>query len=188
MSATQNSTGRKAASSELNGPRSSEKEQKAKSVKKVAKSAAKTAKSKAESAAKNARAKAEKTASKAAKTASKQVEDVAQSAVSQTRDQVEQMAESGLGKTEHLVSSVSRAAQAAGRSLEDDGMHRTAAYVNAAAKGLDRAASEVDNVDTTSIGGRVENFVRQNPMMTMGALALLGFAVAGAVKNSNNDA
>ena len=141
--------------------------------------------SKAVKAAEAAKKRATNTAKKAATSAAETAESVADSAVAETRSQVENVAETGIDRTEHFFGSIGRAAKAASESLQEDGLHRSAAYVDAAAQGLNRAATEVDGIDASKIGSRVENIVRSNPLLTMGLLAVAGFALAGAVKRKN---
>ena len=114
-----------------------------------------------------------------------QAESVADDAISRTRQQALQFAETGKQTTNQYVSTFSRAISAAATSLHEDGMERTSAYVRAAADGLERASDEIDGFDTQGVAGRVENFVRSQPLLTVGALALVGFALAGTVKPRN---
>lgn len=141
---------------------------------------------KATSAVRNKATDAKKVAEETAKNLYNRAEEFADDAVETGRQNAQQLADTGVSKTEEVIRSVGRAIEAGSRSLEADGMGRTASYVRAAAVGLDRAAEEVDAVDTRGLTHRVENFVRDQPLLTVGALALAGFALAGALKNKRN--
>jgi transposase len=121
----------------------------------------------------------------AKQTAIESAENIAEAAVEQTRNSAEQVAASGKNQTEDIIRSISRAIDAGRASLENDGMNKTASYARLAADGLGKAANEVDKIDTRNLASRAENIVRENPMLTFGALALAGVAVATALKNNS---
>lgn len=97
-------------------------------------------------------------------------------------------AERGKGETQKFVRSVGRALGAGGRSLEDDGLVGTAGYVRAAGRGLENAADEISGLDAGGLTERIETFVRDRPMVTVGILAIAGFAIASTLKTSNSPA
>ena len=116
-----------------------------------------------------------------AESVSDQADTIADDAARLASSQVSEIATQGKSKTEHLVRSISRAIEAGSQSLEEDGMPGTAGYVRAAANGLNRAASEVDGFNTSRVGGNFERFIRDRPLLTVGALAIAGFAMASLV-------
>ncbi|MEL7274390.1 MAG: hypothetical protein AAGK33_13255, partial [Pseudomonadota bacterium] len=129
---------------------------------------------------------AKDTSLQAAEKVAQKAETVADDAVQHVAQHAKDFADQGKSRTEHMVRAVGRAFEAGSQSLENDGMTGTASYVRAAAHGLNRAAEEVDGVNTQSMTARVEDFVRQRPMLTVGALAIAGFALAGALKNNTH--
>ncbi len=146
----------------------------------LSKSSAKTS-----SSAKKAIEKVKTAAVKAKKTAIENAESIAEAAVEETRASAEHVAATGKHQTEDVIRSISRAIEAGSRSLEQDGMKKTASYARLAADGLGQAASEVDQLDTQHLAGKAESIVRSNPMLTFGALALAGFALASAIKKTS---
>lgn len=122
----------------------------------------------------------------AAETIVTKAETVADDVVAESRRKATHLAETGKAQTKDVIRSIGRAVEASSRSLEDDNMHQTASYVRAAANGIESAADGVDRFDPNNATQRIENFVRTNPMLTFGALALAGFALAGAVKAKRN--
>lgn len=96
-------------------------------------------------------------------------------------------AEQGKNRTQEMVYSISRAFEAGSKSLEDDGMSGTAGYVRAAGKGLENAASEVDGFDLDHLTNRMETFVRERPVVTVGILAFAGFALASTLKSTRRN-
>ncbi|EFL88625.1 hypothetical protein R2A130_1107 [Ahrensia sp. R2A130] len=111
-----------------------------------------------------------------------QAESLAEEAVSAAKSRADEVVQVGKSRTENVVRSLSRAMEAGSNSLAQDGMTGTAGYVRAAADGLTSAADEVDGFQPGALTHRVENFVRERPMLTVGALALAGFALASALK------
>lgn len=128
---------------------------------------------------------AKETTLQAAEAVGQHAETAAHDAVHHVAQHAQEYADQGKGRTEHFVRAVGCAFEAGSRSLEEDGMTGTASYVRAAAHGLNRAAEEVDSVNTQSMTRHVEDFVKERPMLTVGALAIAGFALAGALKNNN---
>ncbi|MEM8750641.1 MAG: hypothetical protein AAGF28_10075 [Pseudomonadota bacterium] len=120
----------------------------------------------------------------AVSSATQMAENTADESVRLAADQAQQIARDGQQRTEHVMQAVSRAFAAGSESLERDGMNVSASYVRATADGLQRAATEVDRFDTGRLTGKLEDFVRERPLMTMGALAIAGFALAGSLKRS----
>ncbi|MDF2370448.1 MAG: hypothetical protein P1V21_06580 [Rhizobiaceae bacterium] len=118
--------------------------------------------------------------SSVAKHAEKASEDVLNKAMDGARATAEQ----GKNRTQEMVYSLSRALEAGSKSLEDDGMSGTAGYVRAAGKGLEKAASEVDGLDPDNLTRRLETFVRERPVVTVGILAVAGFALASTLKST----
>ena len=127
--------------------------------------------------------KTRKKVEKAASAVNRQAETLAEDALDTARTHAVGAAEYGIGQTEDVVRSIGRAFEAGSRSLEADGMAGTAGYARAAANGLMQAAEEVDGVNTSGIADRVENFIRDRPMLTIGALALAGFAFTSSLKS-----
>ncbi|CAN0590574.1 unnamed protein product, partial [Laminaria digitata] len=69
--------------------------------------------------------------------------EVRDDAIKTARDGAAEAAEMGKSQTRKVVSSLGRALEAGGKSLEDDGLTGTAGYVRAAGKGLEDAANEI---------------------------------------------
>lgn len=145
----------------------------------VQKSTTEKVKETARSSARAAKKSAEKTASQVVS----QAERVADDAIATGRAEADRVINTSKSRAEDVIRSVGRAIEAGSQSLEDDGMRATAGYVRAAATGLNRAADEIDEFDTGGVTGRVESFVRSQPMLTVGALALAGFVLAGALNS-----
>ncbi len=118
--------------------------------------------------------------SSVAKHAEKAGEDV----LNRAMDGARATAEQGKNRTQEMVYSISRALEAGSKSLEEDGMSGTAGYVRAAGKGLENAASEVDGLDPDNLTHRLETFVRERPVVTVGILAFAGFALASTLKSA----
>lgn len=151
----------------------------------IASSAAADAADSAREAADSAAARARATARDTAGSVVERVDEVADEAISSVRSRVDQVADEGKSRTREYISTFGRALEAASGSLESDGMSGTAGYVRAAANGLHDAANEVEGFETHALTSRVEDYVRERPMLTMGALALVGFAVASAMSSRN---
>ncbi len=117
-----------------------------------------------------------------AETLSNETERLAETVIENTRATANAAAEKGINHTEHLVRSIGRAVEAGSESLAQDGLVRPATFASATAEMIDRAALELDAIDAHGLIGKAENFARSNPMLTFGALALAGFALASAVK------
>lgn len=109
---------------------------------------------------------------------------VQQEATKTVRTGAQKVADRGKGETQKYVRSIGRALTAGSRSLEDDGLVGMAGYAGAAGRGLENAADEIEGFDTQSLTTRVEAFVYDRPMVTVGLLALVGFALAGTLKSS----
>lgn len=109
-------------------------------------------------------------------------QELAEDAMAGVKSTTKDVAERSKGWTRNTVRSIGRAVDAGGESLERDGMAGTAGYVRAAANGLLQAADSVDDINTTRLTNRAESFVRERPMMSIAALALVGFAVASVLK------
>ena len=133
---------------------------------------------KAKAAAQKTAQRAEAVAAEAAQSAAR----VADEAIDNSMQQLNAATRQGQSQVEDLVRSVGRAVEAASSSLEQDGYPGSAGYVRAAANGLSQAADEVDGFDTRSITSRVENFVREKPLIAAGGLALAGFVIASALR------
>lgn len=118
--------------------------------------------------------------SSVARHAEKASEDV----LNRAMDGARATAEQGKSRTQEMVYSISRALEAGSKSLEDDGMSGTAGYVRAAGKGLENAADEVDGLDPGNLTHRLETFVRERPVVTVGILAFAGFALASTLKSA----
>lgn len=125
---------------------------------------------------------AKQTARGTAKTVSRSVSQAADETVQSARSLADDYANRGKSQTEDAIRSIGRALNAGCDSLESDGYPGAAGYVRAAANGLSQAADQVDGFDTRSLTGRAEQFVRDKPLITMGGLALVGFALASIVK------
>lgn len=121
-------------------------------------------------------------------TVADKAEKVRRDATQTVRASAQDAAERGKGETQKYVRSIGRALGAGSRSLEDDGLVGTAGYVRAAGRGLENAADEINGLDTGGLTERVESFVRDRPMMTVGLLAVAGFAIASTLKSSNGPA
>lgn len=127
---------------------------------------------------------AKRTAQDAVDRVATEAEKVADDAIATGRAEADRFVSSGKSQAENVIRSVGRAIEASSQSLEDDGMRATAGYVRAAATGLHRAADEIDEFDTGGVTGRLEGFVRSQPMLTVGVLALAGFVLAGSLNKS----
>jgi ElaB/YqjD/DUF883 family membrane-anchored ribosome-binding protein len=101
---------------------------------------------------------------------------------------VRDVAERGRSHTQKYVRSIGKALEAGSRSLEDDGFAGTAGYVSAAGRGLEYAADEIKDLNDGGFTERVETFVRDRPIITVGVLALAGFALASTLKTSKGPA
>lgn len=140
----------------------------------------------AQKSAKKVRRKAEKLASDLKASVSNTADDLREEAVQSVRESATDAAKIGKAQTQQVVRSLGRALEAGSRSLEDDGMSGTAGYVRAAGRGLQDAASDINGIDPSKIGKRMEEFVRQRPMVTVSALALVGFAVASTFASTRS--
>lgn len=134
-----------------------------------------------------AKRKADKLASGLKSTIKDAAADVREEAAKTVREGASEAAELGKNQTRHIVRSLGRALAAGGRSLDDDGMNGTAGYVRAAGRGLENAADEIGGLDPSHVGRKIENFVRERPMVTVGALAFVGFALASTFSSRNQD-
>ena len=134
--------------------------------------------------ARNAASKAAETARTSAERLSSRVESAAGSAVDSALSRVHEQVDERKHQASGYVGAVGRAFQAAGDSLQRDGMGFAANYVHAAANGLEQAADEVEGFNTNALTGNVERYVRGNPMLTVAGLALAGFALANIVGSS----
>ncbi|MEM1317055.1 MAG: hypothetical protein AAGF29_02180 [Pseudomonadota bacterium] len=137
---------------------------------------------KAEKATSSAARKVRKSVRSAAAEVSGQAENLAEDTVHLAKTKADEAVRVGQSRTESVVRSLGRAMEAGSRSLAEDGMTGTAGYVRAAADGLNSAADEVDGFEPGRLTSRVEEFVRERPMLTVGALAIAGFALASALK------
>ncbi len=120
---------------------------------------------------------AEHLADKAEQLADK-TERVASDAIHTARTKADEEAIKRQTQMQTIVRSLGRAIDAGSASLERDGMPGTAGYARAAARGFDRAADEVDGFNPQNVTARVENFVREKPLVAAGVLAAAGFAFA----------
>lgn len=118
----------------------------------------------------------------AASTVTEKAESIAEEAMNVASARAETVLETGQMQAENLVRSIGRAFEAGSVSLERDGMSGTAGYVRAAANGLKQAANEVDGLEPRNLTSKVENFVRDRPLLTVGALAVAGFVLASTIK------
>lgn len=118
--------------------------------------------------------------------ASDKTQELAEDAVASVKSTTKDVAEHGKDWTRDAVRSIGRAIDAGGESLERDGMSATAGYVRAAANGLMQAADSVEDVNTTRLTNRAESFVRERPMMSIAALALVGFAVTSVLRKDRS--
>lgn len=125
-------------------------------------------------------------AAKAAERLADKTEQATSDTISAARAEAENVAQKGQTEVQHIMHSVGRAIDAGSASLERDGMPGTAGYARAAARSIGSVADEVDGFDPAKITGRVENFVRDKPLMTAGLLAVAGFALASLV-NARSD-
>lgn len=115
-------------------------------------------------------------------------ERVSREAADKVRTQAVDAAERGKSSTQKYVRSIGRALEAGSQSLEDDGLAGTAGYVRAAGRGLDGAVEEIGGLDAAGMTDRVEAFVRDRPLLTVGVLALAGFAIATTLKSTGSSA
>ncbi len=119
----------------------------------------------------------------AASSALESAQDATDAAVSDVKSTATDAAERGKDWTRETVRSIGRAIDAGSYSLEQDGMSGTAGYVRSAARGLMQAAEAVDEFNPSRLTDRAEQFVRERPMVSVAALALVGFAVASILRN-----
>lgn len=67
-------------------------------------------------------------------------------------------------------------------SLRDDGYRGTAGLIRPVSRVVRSFANDVDRVNPQDYTRQAENFVRDNPMIAMGALAIAGFAFAALLQ------
>ena len=131
----------------------------------------KSLKSKATTTARRAKAKVSKVSEEAVDAVS---ENVSQTVGKQT----EKTTHLGQHKARSYMLSASRALEATSEQLEQDGLNDTASYVREAAQKLMNASETVDDFNPKYAREKAENFIQERPMVTLGGLALLGFAAA----------
>nr|WP_306264079.1 hypothetical protein [Pararhizobium sp. IMCC3301] len=122
--------------------------------------------------------KVKQSAAQAAEQLADKTERVASDAIHTAKTKADEEAVKRQTQMQTIVRKLGRAIDAGSASLERDGMPGTAGYVRAAARGFDRAADEVDSFNPQNVTSRVENFVRQKPLVAAGVLAAAGFAFA----------
>lgn len=126
----------------------------------------------------NSAGKVKQTATQAAEQLADKTERAASDVIKTARSKADEVAAERQSQMESIVRSLGRAIDAGSASLERDGMLGTAGYVRAAARGVDRAADEVDSFNPQNVTARVEHFVREKPLVAAGVLAAAGFAFA----------
>lgn len=135
--------------------------------------------------AKQAQEKAEELARRAQQKAG-ELGDMAGDYVSDRLEETRQSADETLRRrreeAENLLKSISDAIDAGSDSLREDGYRATASIVHSAAEAIRSVAGNVHEVQPESYTRRAERFARENPMITMSALALAGFSVAAVLQ------
>ena len=87
-------------------------------------------------------------------------------------------------RAEGFLHALSDAIDAGCESLRDDGYRGTAGLIRPASRVLRSLANDVNRVNPHDYTRYAENFVRDNPMIAMGALAVAGFAFAALLQRS----
>lgn len=82
--------------------------------------------------------------------------------------------------------SIVRAMRRGGDGLREDGYATVAGLVDDVAARAEEMTDEIDEFDLRSTRERVEDFVRERPVVAYGALALAGFLAANALQSASH--
>lgn len=82
--------------------------------------------------------------------------------------------------------SIINALRRGGDGLREDGYATVAGLVDDVATRAEEMTEEIDELDLRSTRERVEDFVRERPVMAYGTLALVGFLAANALQSASH--
>lgn len=85
----------------------------------------------------------------------------------------------------HFCQTVVRALRRGGDELRDEGYGTVAGLVDDVATRAEDLTEEIDDFDSRSVTDRVEDFVRERPLVAYGALAVAGFLVANTLHSAS---
>lgn len=145
--------------------------------------AKKTVKKKVKPVAKAAAKRAKSAANKASRTAQNAADDISNLVADEMHQAVDETTRATQNRVEGYLQSLGSAIDQGRRQLDADGYPTTAAYADYAA-GQVRAVA--DNFDTSKVKvatDRVESFMRERPLITVGSAVLLGFAAYQMLKS-----
>lgn len=85
----------------------------------------------------------------------------------------------------HFCMTIIRALRRGGDELRDEGYNTAAGLVDDAANRAEDFTGDIDDLDMRSSVDRIEDFVRERPMVAYGALAVAGFLVANTLQSAS---
>jgi ElaB/YqjD/DUF883 family membrane-anchored ribosome-binding protein len=102
-------------------------------------------------------------------------------------DAARDAAETGKGKAADALHTVAEAVRNLAGRAEGEKAETAAAYARRAADSMDRLSEVLKDKSLDEIGSDVRQFVRDKPAVAIGVAAVLGFALARALKSGGDD-
>jgi ElaB/YqjD/DUF883 family membrane-anchored ribosome-binding protein len=112
---------------------------------------------------------------------------VADETIDRLKRTAERKAEKGQQRAGRFIGAIGAAVEAGSSSFDADGYHSIAGYGRSAAKMIRTLSEEAENFETAKIVDDAEALVRRNPVVTYGALALAGFALAAFLRRQGGN-
>lgn len=100
---------------------------------------------------------------------------------------VRDAADAGKGKAAGALHGIADAIRELAGKAEGETTETAAAYARRAADGMDRLSEVLKDKSLDELGGDVRKFVRDRPAVAIGVAAVLGFALARALKSGEDD-
>lgn len=126
----------------------------------------------------------ERTANEVFETVEDQVGRFAGKAYETGRAQAEAVVDEQRNAFKNFCMTIVRALRRGGDELRDEGYATVAGMVDDVATKAEDMTSNVDDLDMRSATQRVEDFVREKPLVAYGALAIAGFLVANTLQSA----
>jgi ElaB/YqjD/DUF883 family membrane-anchored ribosome-binding protein len=126
----------------------------------------------------------ERTANEVFETVEDQVGRFAGKAYETGRAQAEAVVDEQRNAFKNFCMTIVRALRRGGDELRDEGYATVAGMVDDVATKAEEMTTNVDDLDMRSATQRVEDFVREKPLVAYGALAIAGFLVANTLQSA----
>lgn len=130
------------------------------------------------------RASVQETASDVLETAEDKLGAFADKAYEAGREQAESVARQQTNAFKQFCLTVVRALRRGGDELHEEGYATVAGLVEDVANRAEELTGDIDDLDMRSATERMEDFVRERPMVAYGALALAGFLAASTLQTA----